>query len=89
MPVAFRKVRGYTLVGLDNTHCFLVGITVVSRGSKEDHLQLFCKCLQKLDDDIFRIHLPKCHFAKTEIEWLGYKFTHMELRHLRLKRQKV
>ena len=22
-----------------------------------------------------RTNLPKCHFAKTDIEWLGYKFT--------------
>ena len=33
------------------------------------------KCLKKLDDDNLRINLQKCHFAKTEIEWLGYKFT--------------
>ena len=28
-----------------------------------------------MDDDNLRINLPKCHFAKTEIEWLGHKFT--------------
>ena len=39
MPAAFQKVMNYTLVGLDNTQCFLDNIKV-SRGSKEDHLKL-------------------------------------------------
>ena len=65
----------YTLVGLQNTYCFLDDIIVVSRGSKEDHLDLVCKCLKKLDEDNLQINLPKCHFAKTEIEWLGHKFS--------------
>ena len=33
------------------------------------------KCLKSLDDDNLRINLQKCHFAKAEIESLGYKFT--------------
>ena len=33
------------------------------------------KCLKKLDENNLKIYLQKCHFAKTEIEWLGYKFT--------------
>ena len=75
MPAAFQKVMDYTLVGLQNTYCFLDDIIVVSRGSKDDHLKLVYKCLKKLDEDNLRINLPKCHFAKTEIEWLGHKFT--------------
>ena len=75
MPAAFQKVMDYSLVGLQNTHCFLNDIIVVSRGSKEEHLKLVYRCLKKLDEDNLRIKLPKCHFAKTEIEWLGDKFT--------------
>ena len=75
MPAAFPKVMDYTLVGLQNTYCFLDDIIVVSRGSKDDHLKLVYKCLKKLDEDNLRINLPKCHFAKTEIEWFGHKFS--------------
>ena len=28
-----------------------------------------------MDADNLRINLPKCHFAKTELDWLGLKFT--------------
>ena len=64
----------YTLVEIQNTHCSLDDIIVVSRGSKEEHLKLAYRCLKKLDEDNLRINLPKCHFAETEIEWLGHKF---------------
>ena len=43
MPAAFQKVMDYTLVGLQNTYCFLDDIIVVSRGSNEDHLKLVYK----------------------------------------------
>ena len=75
MAAAFQKVMGYKLVGLQNTYCFLDDIIVVSRGSKGEHLKLVYKYLKKLDEDNLRINLPKCHFTKTEIEWLGHKFT--------------
>ena len=65
----------YKLVGLDNTHCFLDDVLIVSRGLKEDHLKLVYKCLKKLDEDNLRIHLPKCRLAKIETKRFGYKFT--------------
>ena len=48
MPAALQKVMNYTFVGLQNTHCFLDDIIVVSRGSKEEHLKLVYKCLKKI-----------------------------------------
>ena len=56
LPTAFQKVTDYTLVGLNNTHCFLDDIIIVSRGSKEDHLKLISNRLKKLDDDNLRIN---------------------------------
>ena len=47
----------------------------MSKGSEEDHFQFVINCLKKLDADNLRINLPKCHFAKQEISWLGYNFT--------------
>ena len=75
MPAEFQKAMDYTLIGLQNTYCFLDDIIIVSTGTEADHLAYVFKCLKKLDDDNLRINLQKCHFAKTEIEWLGYKFT--------------
>ena len=65
----------YRLIGLKNTFCILDDILIVSKGSEEDHFKLVLDCLKKLDADNLRINLPKCHFAKQKISWLGYNIT--------------
>ena len=64
---------GLTDMHILNTYCFLDDIINVSAGSEYDHLSYFTKRLKKLNEENLRINLPKGHFAKTEIEWLGYK----------------
>ena len=79
IPAAFQKEMDYTLIGLENIFCFLDDILIVSKGSEEDHLQLaLLDCLKKLNADNLRINLPKGHFAKQEISWLGYNITQSE-----------
>ena len=77
MPAEFQKAMDYTLVGLTITYCFLiiVNIIVVSKSSKESHIQYVYKCLQKLDAHNLRINLNKCHFAKRQTNWLGFTFS--------------
>ena len=75
MPAEFQKTMDYKIIGLQNTYCFLDDIIIVSTDTEVDHLAYVFKCLKKLDEDNLRIKLQKCHFAKTKIEWLGYKFT--------------
>ena len=75
MPTEFQKAMDYTLIGLKNTFCFLDDILIVSKGSEVDHFNLVVNCLKKLNADNLRINLPKCHFEKQEISWLGYNIT--------------
>ena len=75
MPAEFQKAMDYTLIGIKKSFCFLDDILIVSKSSEEDHFQLVIDCLKKLDADNLRIKLPKCHFAKQEMSWLGYSIT--------------
>ena len=75
IPAEFQKAMDYTLIGLSLTYCFLDDIIVVSKGTKESHLKYVYKCLQKLDADNLRTNLSKCHFAKHQINWLGFTFS--------------
>ena len=75
MPAEFQKAMDYALIGLQHIYCFFDDIIIVSIGTETDHLAYVTKCLKKLDKDNLRINLQKCHFAKTETEWLGYMFT--------------
>ena len=72
MPAEFQKAMDYTLICLKNTCCFLDDILIVSKGSLEEHKSYVMKCLKRLDDENLRMNLPKCHFGKLEIDWLGY-----------------
>ena len=75
MPAEFQKAMDFTPICLQNSYCFLDDIIIVTTGTESDHLAYVTKCLKKLDKDNLRSNLRKCHFAKTEIEWRGYKFT--------------
>ena len=44
MPAEFQKAMDYTLVGLQNTYCFLDDIIIVSMGSESDHMTYVTKC---------------------------------------------
>ena len=89
MPAEFQKALDYTLIGLKNTFCFLDDILIVSKGSEEDHFQLVLDRLKKLDADNLRINLPKCHFAKQEISWLGYNITQSGTSPLKTKKSSI
>ena len=71
MPAKFQKAMYYTLIGVQNTYCFLDDIIIVSTSSETEHLAYVTKCLKKLDDDNLRNNLRKRHFAKTEMNGLG------------------
>ena len=79
------KAMDYPLVGLSNTYCFLDDIIVVRKGNKESHLKYVYKCLQKLEADNLRINLGKCHFAKDQINWLGFTFSQSGIKFINSK----
>ena len=85
MPAEFKKAMDYTLVGLSNTYCFLDDIIVASKGSKESHLKYIYECLQKLEVINLHINLSKCHFAKHQINWLGFTFSQNGVEHIESK----
>ena len=85
MPAEPQKAMDYTLVGLTNTYCFLDDIIVVSKGSKESDIKYVYKSLRKLDADNLRINLSKCHFAKHQINWLGFTFSKNDVKPIELK----
>ena len=81
----FQKALDYTLIGLENTFCFLDDILIVSKGSYEEHMKLVKICLKELDDENLAISLKKCEFAKHSIKWLGFAITETGLKPLNSK----
>ena len=54
----YQKAMDYTLIGLQNTYCFLDDIIIVSTGSGSDHLAYVTKSLKKLDEDAAVLTIP-------------------------------
>ena len=61
----------YTLIGLKNTYCFLDDTLIASKRLKEEHENYTLNCAKQLDRENLRINLPKWHFSKLELHWLG------------------
>ena len=72
MTAVFQKAKEYTLIGWKNIYCFLDDILKISKVTKDDNKQYLIECLRRLQEEHFRSNLPKCHFAKLEIDCLGY-----------------
>ena len=72
-PAKFQKAIGYTLIGLENTFCFLDDILIVIKCSEKD--QASNKLPHKLYADNLQRNLPKCQLAKQECSWLAYNIT--------------
>ena len=72
VPAEFQKAIDYNLKGLNNTYCFLDRILLVIKRLDEEHKKYLFDCLRRLDKENLRINLHKCHFAKLEVDWLGY-----------------
>ena len=87
MPAGVQKAMDYTLVGLQNTYCFLDDIIIVSMRSESDHMTYVTKCLKKLDDHL-RINLQKCFFLqKQKLNGLGTNLLKLASQHLEIKLQ--
>ena len=72
MQTEFQKTIDNTLKALKETYSFLDDIIIVSGGGTKNHKENFFKCLQNLDQENLSLNLEKSHFAKNEIEWLGF-----------------
>ena len=78
MLATFQKTINKTLEGITSKFAFLYGILIITKGSKNEHENELDKLLENLDKENLAINLKKCKFAKSTIEWLGFKITPQE-----------
>ena len=62
------------------TFVFKDDILVVTKGTKNEHLDKVREILKTLDNAELRLKAGKCKIAQSEIEWLGFKMTKTEFR---------
>eukprot|EP00980_Cylindrotheca_fusiformis_P029358 scaffold23398_cov186-Cylindrotheca_fusiformis.AAC.1 len=57
---------------IENVLAYLDDVLCVTKGDFDDHLTQLEKVLKKLHDAGLKVNLPKCYFARGELEYLGY-----------------
>ena len=71
---------------LENKHpAWLDDITVVTKGSEEEHMRELIDVLTKLENAGYRLSETKSEFFKTEIEWIGHRIDQVGIRPLQDK----
>ena len=75
MPTDFQKVMDILLAKFREVFVFIDDILIVTKGTKNQHLDKVREILKTLDHAELQFKARKCNFAKNEIEWLGFKLT--------------
>ena len=75
MPTEFQKVMDPLLARFREVFVFTDDILIVTKGTKQEHLDKVREILKTIDNAELQLKAGKCNFAKQEIEWLGFKLT--------------
>ena len=75
MPTEFQKVIDLLLARFREVFVSIDDILIVTKGTKQEHLDKVREILKVIDDAELQLKEGKCNFAKQESEWLGFKLT--------------
>ena len=75
MPTEFQKVMDILLARFREVFVFIDDILIVTKGSKQEHLDKVREISKVIDDTELQLKAGKCKVAKQEIEWLGFEMT--------------
>ena len=75
MPTEFQKVMDLLLAKFREVFVFIDDILIVTKGTKNEHLDKVREILKTLDNAELQLKAGKCKIAQSEIEWLGFKMT--------------
>ena len=73
MPLKFQKIIDKLLHKTQSTFAFIDDILIVTKGTKEQHMDEIEEVLKTLEKARIRLKLEKCKIAPTKTELLGYK----------------
>ena len=89
MPTEFQKVMDILLAKFREVFVFIDDILIVTKGTKNQHLDKVREILKTLDHAELQLKAGKCNFAKNENEWLGFKLTEQGISPVNTKVQRI
>ena len=75
MPTDFQKLLDITLANVNSVFVYIEDILIVTKGTKQDHLNKVREVMKILDEGNLQLKAEKCIIAQESIELLGFKLT--------------
>ena len=75
MPTDFQKLLDITLANVNSVFVYIEDILIVTKGTKQDHLNKVREVMKILDEGNLQLKAEKCTIAQEIIELLGFKLT--------------
>ena len=75
MPTEFRKLIDLTLANINSAFVYIDDILIVTKGTKQEHVNKVREVMRVLDDANLQLKAGKCIIARDSIECLGSELT--------------
>ena len=75
MPTEFQKLMDLTLAKINSVFVYIDDILIVTKGSKQEHVNKVKEVLRILNEANLQLKPEKCAIDQENKEWLGYKLT--------------
>ena len=89
MPTEFQKLMDLTLASINSVFVYIDDILIVTKGTKQQHMNKVREVLKILDNANLQLKAEKCVVAQESIEWLGYKLTRTGISPVNAKSQGI
>ena len=78
-PNLFQEHMSELMAGLEFVRVFVNNTLCLTKGDFDDHLQKSEQIFMRTQDTNLRINAEKSFFAKSEVEYLGFKIDHKDV----------
>ena len=89
MPTEFKKLMELTLANINSVFVYIDDILIVTKGTKQEHVNKVKEVMIVLDDANLQLKVGKCIIAQESKEWLGYKLSRTGISPINTKSQGI
>ena len=89
IPTEFQKLMDLTLANINSVFVYIDDILIVTKGTKQEHVNKVKEIMRVLDDANLQLKAGKCIIAQESIEWLGYKLSRTGISPINTKSQGI
>ena len=79
MPTDFQNLMDLTLANISSVFVYKNDILIVTKGTKQDHINKVIQVMEVLDEAKLQLKARKCIIAQERIEWLVSRLSRTDI----------